>query len=168
MQTHDSVHSMLIQQFFNLFHNFLPSFFFGGGQSYYNFPNKSKFSGIFLHDCFPRTTVAATASHRPAGPIFAKKRCPKPAKNRRKIIIRILSPPPNDRLPDKKNEHGAEKIAPCPFFRNLPPRMRLPESDRHFQRVQQVSAPAIRPAASMCSIRFFHRLYSPKTDTPSR
>ena len=105
IQTHGSVHSMLIQQFFNFFHNSLPYFFLGGGQSYYNFPDKNKSSGLFLLHGLPFPASTAAAPRNPACPIFAKKRGPKPAKIAETIIFRL-----------KKNGHGAEKITPCPFF----------------------------------------------------
>lgn len=67
---------MLIQQFFNFFHNSLPYFFFGGGQSYYNFPDKNKSSGLFLLHGLPFPASTAAAPRNPACPIFAKKRGP--------------------------------------------------------------------------------------------
>ena len=75
IQTHGSVHSMLIQQFFNFFHNSLP-YFFWGGQSYYNFPDKNKSSGLFLLHGLPFPASTAAAPRNPACPIFAKKRGP--------------------------------------------------------------------------------------------
>lgn len=165
MQTHDSIHSMLIQQLFNLFHNFLPSFFWGGKVTTIS-QTKANFPAFF---CMIVFRAQPSRRLRLTGPRarYSQKNDVRNRQKSQKIIIRILSPHPNDNLSAEKKRARSRKNYSVPVFRNLPPRMRLPESGRHSPRVRQVSAPAIRPAASTCRIRFFHRRYSPKTDTPS-
>lgn len=137
-------------------------------------PIFAKKRGPHFLNVFPKERMAdalsGAAGHRKKAAFsLSKKNCRavrKKVRNRQKsqkIIIRILSPHPNDNLSAEKKRARSRKNYSVPVFRN----MRLPESGLHYPRVRQVSAPAIRPAASTCRIRFFHRRYSPKTDTPS-
>ncbi len=119
--------------------------------------------------------LSGAAGHckKEAIPLSKKNCCAVHSKvrNRQKIAENYYPHPfsaPERPSSGRKKTGTEQKNCSVPVFRNLPPRMRLPESGLHYQRVRHVSAPAIRPAASTCSIRFFHRLYSPKTDTPSR
>lgn len=106
---------MLIQQLFNLFHNFLPSFFLGGGKVTTISQTKANFPAFF---CMIVFRAQPSRRLRLTGPRarYSQKNDVRNRQKSQKIIIRILSPHPNDNLSAEKNGHGAEKITPCPFF----------------------------------------------------
>lgn len=107
---------MLIQQFFNLFHNFLPSFFLGGGKDTTISRTKANFPAFFCMIVFRAQPSQRLRLTGPRARYSQKKTRSETGKNRRKLLSASFLRTRTIIFRLKKNGHGAEKITPCPFF----------------------------------------------------